>query len=136
MQRGHVNIYRENYRTLPERFIRKIEHGLQYIIDAGIPDLNKVFLFGSCARGKVHSTSDVDLLILTREKMQDRMLAADIRWTLDEPLEGIRTDVVYMNEDSIKDKSTFKDAVNKSKRLILEVEDSCDTEHIFCNCRE
>ena len=123
MGQENVRIYRENYEALPRRFVSKIEHDLQYILDAGIPGLEKVFLFGSCSRGKVRSTSDVDLLILTREQIQDRMLAADIRWTLDEPIEGIRTDVVYMNKDSIKDKSAFKDAVNESKKMILEVED-------------
>lgn len=116
-----VKVYRENYSDLPKRFVRKIEQDIQYILEAGIPDLEKIFLFGSCARGEVRSTSDVDLLILTREEMRDRVLAADIRWSLEEPLEGIKTDVIYMNSTSVGERSAFKDAVNGSRKIIVEV---------------
>lgn len=51
MQQENIKIYRENYEALPKRFVRKIEHDLQYIIDARISGLDKVFLFGSCADG-------------------------------------------------------------------------------------
>ena len=69
-----VKVYRENYSDLPKRFVRKIEQDIQYILEAGIPDLEKIFLFGSCARGEVSSNSDVDLMILPREEMRDRVL--------------------------------------------------------------
>lgn len=39
--------------------------------------------------------------------MQDRTLAADIRWTLDEPRDGVRTDVVYRNEETCGESSVF-----------------------------
>lgn len=121
MQQREVRIYRENYENLPRRFSNKIEYDIHYILGAGIPDLDKIFLFGSCARGEVRSTSDVDLLILTRDKMRDRMLAAEIRWALDEPLEGVRTDVVYLNAGSIHEKSAFKNAANFDKKILVEV---------------
>ncbi|HCT91368.1 MAG TPA: hypothetical protein DF613_08340, partial [Lachnospiraceae bacterium] len=56
------------------------------IREAGIPGLKKVYLFGSCARGEVRSSSDVDLLVYTEHRLADRELAAWIRWTLDEPV--------------------------------------------------
>lgn len=123
MWQNDVRIYRENYENLPKRFVNKIEYDIHYILEAGIPNLDKIFLFGSCARGEVRSTSDVDLLILTKDKMRDRMLAAEIRWTLDEPLEGVRTDVVYMNAGSIKEESAFKNAVNSCKKVLVEVKE-------------
>jgi len=117
----NIKIYKENYENLPDRFIDKIEHDIQYILSAGIHELKKIYLFGSCARGEVRSSSDVDLLILTAHKISDRTLAADIRWTLDDPLNGIRTDVVYINEESEKIDSVFEKVVNRDKKLILEV---------------
>lgn len=116
-----VKIYRENYRNLPVRFSAKIEHDLQYLLCAGIPGLKKIYLFGSCARGEVRSTSDVDLLIVTEKKIKDRMFASDIRWTLDEEINGIRTDIVYMNEETEREKSVFNTVLERDKKLILEV---------------
>lgn len=110
-----VKIYKENYENLPVRFVEKIEHDSNYLLPAGIPNLRKVHLFGSCARGEVRSSSDVDLLVLTTCKMHDRVLAADIRWTLSEPIKGVRTDIVYKNEESEKCLSIMYDTVNKLK---------------------
>ncbi len=116
-----VKIYRENYSFLPERFVRKIEYDLNYIQERKIPGLRQIYLFGSCARGEVRSTSDIDLLIVTDSKIRDRVLAADIRWTLDEKREGVRTDIVYTNTQSEKGPSAFQNAVDRDKKLILEV---------------
>lgn len=116
-----IKIYRENYENLPERFVEKIEHDIKYILNADIPELRKVYLFGSCARGEVRSSSDIDFLIITRQKISDRTLAANIRWTLDEPMRGIRTDIVYKNEESENVDSVFEKVVNRDKKLILEV---------------
>lgn len=116
-----VKIYRENYENLPERFARKIEQDIEYIQKAHVPGLKKIYLFGSCARGQVRSTSDIDLLIVTERKMQDRMLAAQIRWTLDEPVEGVRTDVVYFNEEEKSERTVFQKEVSRDRKLILEV---------------
>lgn len=116
-----IKIYKENYRDLPDRFVEKIEYDLQYILASGLDDLKKIYLFGSCARGEVRSSSDVDLLIITSHKIADRALAADIRWTLDEPVKGIRTDIVYKNEESEKMSNVFENVVNRDKKIILEV---------------
>lgn len=116
-----IKIYKENYENLPGRFIEKIEQDIQYILKADLADLKRIYLFGSCARGEVRSSSDVDLLIVTGHKISDRVLAADIRWTLDEPINGIRTDVVYKNEESETIDSVFERVVNRDKKLIVEV---------------
>lgn len=116
-----IKIYRENYQDLPERFVKKIESDLQYLVEAGIPGMKKVYLFGSCARGEVRSSSDVDLLVYTEHRLADRELAALIRWTLDEPVQGVRTDVVYKNEDASSGYSAFERAAQRDRKLILEV---------------
>lgn len=118
---AEIKVYKENYDFLPKRFAEKIECDLRFLMNAGIPKLKKVYIFGSCARGEVRSTSDVDLLILTEQKIEDRELAADIRWTLDEPRQGVRTDVVYKNEQSENADTVFENVVNRDKKLVLEV---------------
>ena len=118
-----VRIYRERYQGLPERFVRKIDQDLRYLLEKKIPGLRQIFLFGSCARGQVRSTSDVDLLIVTEEKLADRRLAAEIRWTLDEAENGVRTDVVYQNQREPAPESAFQKVLERDKKLILEVVD-------------
>lgn len=116
-----VIIYKEKYADLPGRFVNRIDHDLQYLIQRDIPGIKKVYLFGSCARGEVRSSSDVDLLVVTEKKLKDRMLAADIRWTLDEPIDGVRTDIVYRNEETQAESSVFNTLLERDKILILEV---------------
>lgn len=118
----NVKIYRDKYEALPERFVQKIESDLSCILKRKIPGLKKVYLFGSCARGEVRSTSDIDLLIITEGKMQDRTLAADIRWSLDVPRDGVRTDVVYRSEETCGGSAVFDRELERDKKLILEVE--------------
>ena len=103
----NVKIYKENYENLPGRFIEKIEHDIRYLLERDIAGLKRVYLFGSCARGNVRSSSDVDLMVVTEQKISDRALAADIRWSLDEPINGVRTDVVYKNEASERMQGVF-----------------------------
>ena len=117
----NVKIYKENYVNLPGRFVEKIEHDIRFLLEADIKGLKKIYLFGSCARGDVRSSSDVDLMVVTERKISDRVLAADIRWSLDEPINGVRTDVVYKNEASEEMKNVFENIVNREKKIILEV---------------
>ncbi len=117
----NIKIYKENYENLPKRFVEKIEYDIQYLLNSGISGLKEIYLFGSCARGEVRSSSDVDLIVVTARKIADRALAADIRWSLDEPINGIRTDVVYKNEESGDMQNVFENVANRDKKLILEV---------------
>ena len=117
----NIKIYKENYENLPDRFIRKIEHDICCLLEKDIKGLKRVYLFGSCARGDVRSSSDVDLMVVTERKISDRVLAADIRWSLDERINGVRTDVVYKNEASEEMKNVFENIVNREKKIILEV---------------
>ena len=114
-------IHREEYKDLPLRFQKKLEHDLQYVTNAGIPGLKKIYLFGSCARDEVRSTSDIDLLILTESRITDRTLTSDIRWTLDDPIDGVRTDVVFTSKGAERSSRIFKSEVDRDKKLILEV---------------
>lgn len=114
-------IFKENYQHLPKRFVNKIDSDIDFILHANIPYLKKIYLFGSCARGVVRNTSDVDLLIVTEKTFTNRTLAAQIRWTLDDDICGIKTDVVYMTEDSMLQDSAFHRIINSEKVIIMEV---------------
>ena len=116
-----IIIHRDVYENLPLRFQKKIEYDLQYVTNAGIPGLKYIYLFGSCARGEVRSTSDIDLMILTESRITDRTLTSDIRWTLDDPIDGVRTDVVFACEGMKGSSRVFKREVDRDKKLILEV---------------
>ncbi len=37
----NIKIYKENYEHLPARFVKKIEHDIEYILRAGLSDLKK-----------------------------------------------------------------------------------------------
>lgn len=63
----------------------------------------------------------MDIMVVTEQKISDRALAADIRWSLDEPVNGVRTDVVYKNETSEEMKNVFENSVDRDKKIILEV---------------
>ncbi|MBS6195757.1 MAG: nucleotidyltransferase domain-containing protein [Clostridiales bacterium] len=117
----NIKIHKENYENLPCRFVQKIEYDLAYLLKADIPNLKKIYLFGSCARGEVRSSSDIDLLIVTEKKLENRMLAADIRWTLDIPINNVRTDIVYWNEQAERENTVFETVVNRDKKILLEV---------------
>lgn len=116
-----VKVYKKEYEKLPVRFQKKLESDLNYLINAEIPGLKKIYLFGSCARGEVRSSSDIDLLIVTKTQLMDRSLTADVRWTLDEDLDGVRTDVVFTYEEGCLSSQVFQREVEKDKKLILEV---------------
>ena len=116
-----VKKYPEAYSGLPGRFVKKIEHDLEYICRRQLPGLCRVYLFGSAARGEVRSTSDIDILIIMKANEMNRELAADIRWTLEEPINGVRTDVVYKYENYKSENSTFERNLSIDKKLILEI---------------
>ena len=49
----NIKIYPEFYSNLPGRFVKKIEHDLDYIQQRQLPGLCKIYLVGSAARGEV-----------------------------------------------------------------------------------
>ena len=44
-----------------------------------------------------------------------------IRWTLDEDIEGIRTDVAYTYENAEFGSQAFQREISRDKKLLLEV---------------
>lgn len=90
----------EFIRKIPERFLQKLRKDLTYIEASHIPNLEKIILFGSVASGRIKINSDIDLLIVTKELVTDRMLKAHIRDELSEKENGVTSDVVFYIQDS------------------------------------
>ena len=87
-----IKALRESY--LPERSVNKIIKDCQCIFDKSIGDLLYIVLFGSCARGNLDINSDVDLLVITKNRI-DREIKIDLDYELDEEQEGVSTDIVF-----------------------------------------
>lgn len=114
----HRNV--EFIEKVPERFRKKLLRDLDAIEACKIQQLIAVYVFGSCAREELRSTSDLDLLILTKEKIADRVLAANLRSDLEDELDGVSTDVVFMNRASIEENTYFKCTVRKEMICVME----------------
>lgn len=101
---------------LPSRFLRKLEQDIHLLMEYKSLQIEKIILFGSCARLKPKVTSDLDLLVVTKERV-DRYIRGDIASEFDEPLDGVTTDVVfyqtevYETSDSLLMKQIRKDGI-------------------------
>ncbi|NLP34973.1 MAG: nucleotidyltransferase domain-containing protein [Clostridiales bacterium] len=103
---------------LPNRFLDKLKKDIDYILKSGINSLEYIVLFGSCANGKLKITSDIDLLIITKEK-PDQLLRGDIASELAEPIKNVATDAIFYTIDEIKyGKSLFLKQVIKEGVVI------------------
>ncbi len=69
--------------NIEERFRQKIKYDLNYILSKSIPDMQKIIIFGSCARNSTKNKSDVDLMVVTSDFMVDRLLRGiyTVIWT-------------------------------------------------------
>lgn len=76
---AHMEIAKpETY--LPARFCQTIELVKERMLATEIPGLAALVLFGSAARKEsVRSSSDVDIAVVTAEKLTDRVLLAELR---------------------------------------------------------
>jgi DNA polymerase sigma len=60
-----ISTYEELH--LPNTYTGFIKHFLNKV--SLINDVSRVILFGSCARGQIHDSSDIDLLVLTVDEI-------------------------------------------------------------------
>lgn len=95
---------------LPSRFKSGLAAAIDVIHALDIPTFCYTVLFGSCASGKLKTSSDIDLLIVTREKIHDRKLRSLIREQIDQALETfqVTADIVFYTEHTLlTDNSVF-----------------------------
>lgn len=105
--------------NLPTRFHNKLQQDVEYLLNKCFSDLLEIRVFGSCATGQYRASSDIDLLVITNEKIDDRFLRGEIQETLDEPLDGVTTDVVfYTMESYLKSQDIFSSELRKDSVLL------------------
>ena len=96
--------------NLPARFKIGLSAAIDVIHTAHIPNFCYTVLFGSCATSKLKTSSDIDLLIVTEEKIFDRELRSRIREQIDQALETLQVsaDIVFYTEQTLlTDNSVF-----------------------------
>jgi len=65
---------------LPVRFSETIKQVTKRLLAEDIPGMEALVLFGSAARdGSLRSSSDVDIAVVTQEKITDRVMLAKLR---------------------------------------------------------
>lgn len=107
---------------LPERFFNRLVHSVEYLVET-VPDLEEIYLFGSCARGDVKWSSDVDLAVITKNAVTDHALRGTVIFTLDEPdSTGTRTDVIFRTPDMQDGSITFQKLFDQDKILVWKKE--------------
>ena len=83
----------DKIKPILEKFIKDIEHN---------PDILKVILFGSQARGDYKDESDIDLLIVINEGLDDDMM----RWDMEDVID-YKADIIADSPDWFKTSSNL-----------------------------
>ncbi|MHC1750756.1 MAG: nucleotidyltransferase family protein [Cellulosilyticaceae bacterium] len=106
--------------NMPERFKNKLIKDLNYLLQYGTLEINQIILFGSCARGTCKVTSDIDILLITKESL-DRYTRGDIAGELDEAIDGVRTDIVFYSQPIFDTSESFFLKQVKEEGIIINV---------------
>lgn len=105
---------------LPEMFVSALE-SVQRALECEKSEFVEVRLFGSCAKGTYSASSDIDLLILTKNKLEDRAQRSYFREIIDNALHpyGLESDVVFYTVYEFEnDKSAFTKSIQNSFVII------------------
>lgn len=103
---------------LPQRFEGKLLKDLEYLRAYDNLEIEEIILFGSCARGTYKITSDIDILLITKESIS-RQVRGDIASELDEERDGVRTDVVFYSRAIFEESNTLLTKQIKQDGIIL-----------------
>ncbi|MBU9725182.1 nucleotidyltransferase domain-containing protein [Diplocloster modestus] len=106
---------------LPDRYKRGLHAAVRMIYSMDIAGLRYVILYGSCVTGKIKTSSDIDLLIVTENKLIDRQFRSLIREKVDQAVEdlNVSTDIVFYTEQVLlTDQSVFTNNIRKYGKII------------------
>lgn len=105
---------------LPERYADAVA-GIAAEMRSEMSSLYEMRLFGSCSKNSYNALSDIDILIITKETLTDRVYRAFLREKIDAVLEkyGLEADVVFYSLDSyLNDESAFTKNLRESVLLL------------------
>ncbi len=125
MEMDHTMNEKLNRLHLPQKFINKIQHDLAYILSYELEDLQQVILIGSCARGKVKATSDVDWMIVTSSPIEDKSLRHRILGDICDEWNGVSGDLIFTTTQQRLERNTsFMKIVAEDEVILWEREDT------------
>lgn len=96
-------LYEQVAEELRDRLVAELGHELEAII-----------VYGSVARGEADEDSDIDMLIISRNKQATYELAANIRFETDLKYETLTTLIVYTPEQ-------FESSLARGEPLLQEI---------------
>ena len=112
------NNVKEVCKGLKPKFTKKIIQCVDYIVKT-VPSVEEVYLFGSCARGEAKWDSDVDIAIVTKEKINDRTLRGTVQCELEWPNDGgVKADIKFRTRDTQGWSRIFEKLYNEDKKLL------------------
>lgn len=99
-----------NFLNIPQIYIERIQH-VYKIVKSELPE-SEIYLFGSYAKRKIKTTSDMDVLVLITDDLTKKELK-EIKWHIEEIIE---TSVNFEYEVDLK--IYTKDHFNSSSATI------------------
>lgn len=87
---------------LPVKYKRAIVEAVNLIIKRDIPGLEKIILFGGCARLHLHVGSDIDISIVTKKVIKDRRLLSYLRADLEFLPDEVMGDIVFTTKKRLE----------------------------------
>lgn len=85
----------ESFKEFSILYSKAIVEAVNIILSYDVVNLSSIILFGSCARLNIHSGSDIDLLIITKDTLEDSLIKGRIKNDLDLLSNNISADVLF-----------------------------------------
>lgn len=104
--------------SLPLRFEQKLLSDMEYLASYHIPGLEKILLFGSCARNSIRVTSDIDLLVITSYPLE-RTMCGEIASVLEEEIDKVHTDVIFYTHEQYENSTRLFTQQVKREGIVL-----------------
>ena len=105
---------------IPQIYKEKLIFDLERIEHSGVKGLRRIILFGSCARDQIRVGSDIDLLLVTDERLEQG-IRGELASELAEERRGIPTDVVFYTEEEFqRAESLFVKQIKLEGRILWE----------------
>jgi len=103
---------------LPNNYKKSIIEAIDIITGCGQEyniEINDLILFGSCARLDIHVGSDIDIAIVSREPIVNRVFRGHIVGDAEFLSTKIPCDIAFMTEDIMrsKDKNRLRDNIRR-----------------------
>lgn len=106
--------------NLPERFTKALSASLKCLYQYRSVEL--VVLYGSCAKNEIKSTSDIDLMVISEEKLDSKSRSI-IRGSVQELDLDVEVDVVFYSKNTFDNSDDIFTKNVRNDGIVLQKED-------------